>query len=163
MSFLERVKAVSDHRVNVSESAKSMFPEDALRTPLDKVKAVVVQGFGRFGPLGPRGRTDSTIRFDWKQDRGALLWLPWVAIGFVLAILRGRSQLRTGQPPAAWAIVVQAGVAWLVVTAFIPLAWDRYFLSIQPGFALLGAFVVVEAFDLVRPLLDRKPPPEPLV
>ena len=115
--------------------AKSLFPNDALKTVPDKLKAVAVQGFGRFGPFGPRGWTDSTIRFDWKQDRGALVWLPWVAIGFVLALLRGRNQFRTGQPPASWAIVVEAGLALLIVTAFIPLAWDRYFLSIQPGSA----------------------------
>ena len=44
-----------------------------------------------------------------------------------------------GKPPTRpGAVMVQAGVALVVVTAFIPLAWDRYFLSIQPGFALLG-------------------------
>jgi hypothetical protein len=53
-------------------------------------------------------------------------------------------------------VVVQAGVVLAVVTTYIPLAWDRYFLSIQPGFALLGAFAVVEGFDRVRPLLGRR-------
>ena len=156
MSFLERVKVVADHRVKVSEIAKSSFPDDALNNPIEKVEAVAVQGFGRFGPIGPRGRTDSTIRYDWAQDRGALIWLPWVVVGFLAACGRGRVQLRKGDPPAAWAVAVQAGLASLVVTAFIPLAWDRYFLSIQPGFALLGAFAVVEGFDLVRSRFGRK-------
>ena len=89
LSFLERVKVVADHRVNVSANAKSSFPNDALTTPLDKIKAVAVQGFGRFGPFGPRGWTDSTIRFDWEQDRGRLVWLPWVVLGLVAACRRG--------------------------------------------------------------------------
>jgi hypothetical protein len=153
LGFLERVKVVADHRVNVSDQARSMFPADALSTPIEKTGAVVVQGFGRFGHFGTRGWTDSTIRFDWEQDRGALIWLPWVALGLGFALARGRAQLQAGQPPTAWAVAIQAGVALVVVTAFIPLAWDRYFLSIQPGFALLGALAVVEGFDRVRPRL----------
>ena len=160
LGFFDRVKMVADHRVGVSEHARLMFPADALTTPLEKVAAVAVQGFGRFGHFGTRGWTDSTTRFDWDQDRGTLIWLPWVIVGLAFALARGRRQLRAGEPPTAWAVAVQAGVALGVVTAFIPLAWDRYFLSIQPGFALLGAFAVVEGFDLVRPLLGRKAGPE---
>ena len=157
MNILERLKVISDHRVNVSKDAKSIFPDDALVSPLDKLKVLVVQGFGRFGPFGPRGRTDSTIRYDWRQDRGSLIWLPWVGLGFVLALLRGRHQFRDGEPATSWAIVVQASVALLIVTSFIPLAWDRYFLSIQPGSALLGAFAVIEVFDLIRCAMNTSP------
>ncbi len=160
LGFWERVKVVSDHRVNVSDHAKSLFPNDALRTGRDKVEAVVVQGFGRFGPFGPRGRTDSTIRFDWKQDRGALLWIPIVGLGFIAGLIRGIGRRKAAEPPTSWAILVQAIVAVGVVTAFIPLAWDRYFLSIQPGFALLGSYAVVAGFDLVRGWLIRRPLPE---
>ncbi len=155
LGFFERVKVVSDHRVDVSTSAKSSFPNDALTTPREKVEAMIVQGFGRFGLFGPRGRTDSTVRFDWKQDRGAQVWLPWVTLGFVLAIRKGWRQMRLGEPPTAWSVAVQAGVAYAVVTAFIPLAWDRYFLSIQPGSALLAAFAVIESLDLARSALTR--------
>jgi 4-amino-4-deoxy-L-arabinose transferase-like glycosyltransferase len=162
LNFLERAKIVSDHRVGVSDQAKMLFPDDALRTVREKVEAVVVQGFGRFGPFGPRGRSDSTIRFDWKQDRGAVLWLPFVTLGLVAAIVRGARQYRLGEPPTAWSVVVQASLASVVVTAFIPLAWDRYFLSIQPGFALLASFTVVEGFDWVRLAQNRKPPAEVL-
>jgi 4-amino-4-deoxy-L-arabinose transferase-like glycosyltransferase len=156
LGFLDRLKAIPYHRTSVSDGQRKMFPNDALSTPLEKIEVVVVQGFGRFGHFGTRGWTDSTIRFDWDQDRGALAWLPWVLVGLTVALARGRTQLQAGQPPTAWAVVVQAGVGLLVVTAFIPLAWDRYFLSIQPGFALLGAFAVVEGFDLVRRLLGRR-------
>jgi hypothetical protein len=51
-------------------------------------------------------------------------------------------------------------VALGVVTAFIPLAWDRYFLSIQPGLALLGAIGALEGFDLIRRPFVGKSRPE---
>jgi len=156
MGFLDRVKVVADHRVSVSNLAQSSFPADALSTPLEKLSTVLVQGFGRFGHFGTRGWTDSTIRFDWEQDRGALIWLPWVVTGFWFALARGRAQLLAGQPPTAWAVVVQAGISLVIVTAFIPLAWDRYFLSIQPSMALAGAIAVVLGFDRVRPWLGRR-------
>jgi 4-amino-4-deoxy-L-arabinose transferase-like glycosyltransferase len=156
LDFLDRVRVVADHRVAIYEQTRKMFPGDALTTPLEKVEAIAVQGFGRFGHFGVRGWTDSTIRFDWEQDWGALAWLPWVGVGLAFAIRRGSMQYSAGQPPTAWAVAVQALVSLGVVTAFIPLAWDRYFLSIQPGCALLGAFAVVEAFDRVRPLLGRR-------
>ncbi|WP_435007100.1 ArnT family glycosyltransferase [Tundrisphaera lichenicola] len=160
MTFSDRVRMIYDHRAGVSTEAKSIFPRDALRTPLEKIEAVAVQGFGRFGPFGPRAGTDSTVRRSRAQDWGACVWLPWVALGMVAASVRGLAQVRGGEPPVAWAVLVQAGVALIVVTAFIPLAWDRYYLSIQPGSALLGAFAVVEGMDWVVRLAvkDRSEP-----
>jgi 4-amino-4-deoxy-L-arabinose transferase-like glycosyltransferase len=157
MTFAERLKVVYHHRAGVSDEARTQFPNDALNSPLEKIQAVAIQGFGRFGPFGPRGRSDSTVRYDWGQDWGSILWLPWVALGLVAALVRGREQLMAGEPPAAWAIVAQTTVALVVVTAFIPLAWDRYFLSMQPGSALLGAFGVVEGLDLIRRAFSGKP------
>jgi 4-amino-4-deoxy-L-arabinose transferase-like glycosyltransferase len=162
LSFLERARVVSDHRVVVSELAKSQFPHNALPTILDKVEAVVVQGFGRFGPAGPR-RTDSTVRFDWKQDRWALVWLPIVVLGWCGTLFCGLRQFRRSQPPAAWALLIYTSLATVIVTTFIPLAWDRYFLSIQPGFALLGSYAVVEAVDWIRFAVPRKPDAEELL
>ena len=151
--FWARVKAVSDHRVNVSARAKDLFPNDALRTLAQKNEVVRVQGFGRFGPFGPRGRSDSTIRFDPKQDWGAYIWLPLVVVSTLLVFLRGRAEIIHERPPVSWAVLVQAGLATLVVTLFIPLAWDRYFLSIQPGYALVVAIAVVTLVNYVSPTL----------
>ncbi len=156
MSIFERARVIKDHRVNVSDEAKKIFPKDALSEPSDKLKAMAIQGFGRFGPFGPRGVSDSTRRFDAEQDWGAWLWLPLVGIGFVLSIREGRKQLRQGVPPASWALTLQAAIALGVVTSFIPLAWDRYFLSIQPGSALLAATAVVAGFDLIWQAFRRE-------
>jgi len=112
-----------------------------LLTTWSKVSAVAVQGFGRFGVLGPP-RHDSRVpypRYSWSRDAGALIWAPWVIAGAVWAFRRGLAQRRAGAPPTAWAVLIQALVALGVVTALIPLAWDRYYLSIQPGSALLAA------------------------
>jgi hypothetical protein len=147
-----RAAAVVRHRATVSKIGQDSFPGDALRTPLEKLKTVLIQGFGRFGPLGPP-RHDSLTpypRYDWKRDWGALIWTPLVVLGGVWAVRRGRRQVRDGQPPTAWAVLVQACVAWATVTAFIPLAWDRYLLSIQGGAALLAAGPLVAVVQAIR-------------
>jgi hypothetical protein len=139
---------------------RTRFTEDALRTPIDRLKAVAVQGFGRFGPFGP-SHSDSTRRFDSQQDWGALIWGPWVALGLIWAVARGREQLREGMPPTAWAVLVQAVVAIAVVSAFIPLAWDRYYLPVEAGCALVASGAAVSAFDLVANRWPGKPHPGP--
>ncbi|CAN5888226.1 hypothetical protein BH23PLA1_BH23PLA1_04630 [soil metagenome] len=141
-TILERTEVVLEHRVSVSRTAQNLFPHNALTSLAEKVKVVAVQGFGRFGPLGPRA-TDSRIRYDGSQDWGALIWGPIVACGLVWSALLGRRQLREGRPPTAWAVGLQAVVALLTVTMFIPLAWDRYLLPIQSGSALLAAGAIV--------------------
>ena len=82
LTFVERLKAVAEHRTSVSISVRTFFPNDALNGLREKVEAVAVQGFGRFGPFGPPGRSDSTVRFEARQDWGAWLWVPWVGLGF---------------------------------------------------------------------------------
>ncbi len=147
--MIERLRIIIAHRAQVSREAQSQFPHDALTRPLEKIKTVAVQGFGRFGLFGPRDH-DSTRpykRYDWSRDWGALLWLPGVAAGIIWAGSRGCRQWRLGQPPTAWALLVQAIVALVTVTAFIPLAWDRYVLSIQPGSALLASGLLVALLD----------------
>ena len=141
-----RAMATIRHRVDASEVAQGKFPRDALRTPGQKLATVAVQGFGRFGPFGP-AHSDSTHRFDRSQDWGALIWWPWVSCGAAWAAARGRAQRRAGEPPTAWALGVYALTALVAVTAFIPLAWDRYLLDLQPGAALLAAGAAVAGAD----------------
>ncbi len=145
LSFLERLDVIKTHRVYVSKIGQHKFPKDALLTLPDKLTAVVVQGYGRFSPLGPR-HSDSTRRFDWRQDWSAVLWIPLVVVGLVVCLFRGRDQLRRAEPPTAWAVVVAAMVAFVVVTSFIPLAWDRYYISLQPGAILLGSAAITAPF-----------------
>ena len=148
-SFADRLRVVRDHRVVVSAEGQRSFPHNALTTLPDKLAAVAVQGFGRFSPLGPR-HSDSTIRFDRRQDWGALIWLPLVIAGAVASIARGREQWRTGEPPTAWAVLVAFVVALVAVASFIPLAWDRYYLSIQPGSVLLASMALMAPIARLR-------------
>lgn len=150
-----RSRWLVENRMQVSADQKNIFPHNALRSPLDKAEAVLVQGFGRFGPLGPY-TTNSRIRFDWNQDRGGLIWMPWVAIGLAWAARRGRDQVRDGEPPAAWAIAVYFLVALATITAFIPLAWDRYYLSLQAGSVLLAAGAASAGFDRLSGRVPRR-------
>ena len=47
-------------------------------------------------------------------------------------------------------MLVQFGVALPVVTAYLPMAWDRYLLPIQAPAALLAAGAVVAAAGRLR-------------
>jgi hypothetical protein len=149
LSLLDRARLVKDHRVEVSANGQRKFADYALRTPADKVLAVFVQGFGRFSPLGPR-HSDSTRRYDWPQDWSALVWIPLVAAGAYVSYVRGRDQARRGEAATAWAVLLAGVVATAVVTSFLPLAWDRYYLSIQPWTVLLASAVVTEAAGWLR-------------
>ncbi len=141
LTFMKRVKAVYDHRATVSLLAMKSFPNDALPTLPSKIAVVAVQGFGRFGLLGPHGRSDSTRRFDWAQDSNAVIWGPLVLIAWVGLIVQGVRRYRSEPPDRAWLLVAYFTVVLVVVTGFIPLAWDRYMISIQPPAALVGATV----------------------
>jgi 4-amino-4-deoxy-L-arabinose transferase-like glycosyltransferase len=148
-SLAQRARLLIEHRVSVSQSQQGMFPHNALRTPWEKSAVVAVQGYGRFGPFGPRQRTDSERRFHWAQDWGAVIWLPCVLSGVCWAVIRGRRQEVRGEPPTAWAVLVQAVIALAAVTSYLPLAWDRYFLPLQSGSALLAAGAAVMAWDRI--------------
>lgn len=143
-TVLERLWVMVGHRAVVSRDAQRAFPGDALETASEKVKAVVVQGFGRFGPLGPRDHSSTTPypRYSWERDWSALVWGPLVGVGVVWSVVSGFGRMRAGGPPVEWAVLVYFGVALGTVTAFIPLAWDRYYLSIQaPGILLVTGAV----------------------
>jgi 4-amino-4-deoxy-L-arabinose transferase-like glycosyltransferase len=149
--LIGRTIAVLEHRSGVSDAGREdpRFRAQgyALDDPGSKFAVVAVQGFGRFGPLGPRS-TDSLVRFDWKQDWGALLWGPLVLSGVVWSVVLGFRQRSSGQPPTSWAVLVQFLVALATVTAFIPLAWDRYLLPIQSGAAILASGFIAEAIGV---------------
>jgi 4-amino-4-deoxy-L-arabinose transferase-like glycosyltransferase len=136
------------HRVGQSDDQKGAYPNDALYTLAAKAKVVLVQGFGRFGPFGPSA-SDSTKRFSTAQDWGMALWLPCVLIGLVEALRLGCAQLRGGEPPLGIALLIWAGLGWIVVGAYLPMAWDRYLLPIQSGNALLAALSISAIYDRI--------------
>lgn len=140
----ERFRLLIDHRREMSRSQQQGFAHNALTTLPERAKVVAVQGFGRFGPLGP-STSDSTRRYDLSQDWGAVVWLPLCLLGLVRAGVLGWRQFRAGEPPGAWAVLVWALVSLVVVTLYLPMAWDRYQLPIQAPFALAAASVLVAA------------------
>ena len=134
----KRLELLLYHRRDVSREQQQVFSHNALHSLAEKARVIAVQGFGRFGPLGP-AKSNSTIRYDSAQDRGALLWLPVVAAGFVTALWLGQRQARSGAAPTAWALCVWSLLALTVVTVYLPMAWDRYQLPIQAPAALLAS------------------------
>jgi 4-amino-4-deoxy-L-arabinose transferase-like glycosyltransferase len=147
-------------RLEISNTQKRNFPNDALTYLPEKTGVILVQGFGRFGPFGPRV-ANSKKRYDLRQDWGALLWLPLVCFGLFESIRMGLAQLRAGKPPAALALVVWAVCAWVLVTLYLPMAWDRYQLPIQSGNALLAAVGLSALWErLVAAVSSRHGPGE---
>ena len=62
-------------------------------------------------------------------------------------MIRGWLQRCEGEPPTCWALATYWLITFVVVTAYLPMAWDRYMLSIQAPTTLLAAGVLVAAFD----------------
>jgi 4-amino-4-deoxy-L-arabinose transferase-like glycosyltransferase len=154
MSAWRRFRFLIDHRRTMSEGQQKAFPHNALTTLPERAKVVAVQGFGRFGPLGP-ARSDSTRRYDFSQDAGAFVWLPVCVAGLACSLVLGLRQYRAGDAPLAWATAAWALLSLAVVTVYLPMAWDRYQLPIQTPFSLLAALFLVVCADamlrMVRP------------
>ncbi len=133
-TVVERVFQVLKHRIDVSTSGQKQFPNDALTNLPQKAVALAIQGFGRFSPFGPR-YDNSVNRFEIAQDWPVVLWLPMVLAGAVLAWRdRTKSQTQPGPYVLVWFLA-----AVLTVGAFLPLAWNRYYLPIVVPSILLAS------------------------
>ena len=148
MNPWERFLFLVDYRRDMARGQQRMFPHNALESLMDRASVVAIQGFGRFGPLGPR-ESVSTRRYDLSQDFGATIWLPIVLAGLASAMALGRRQRREATMPTAWCLVAWAGVSVAVVTAYLPMAWDRYQLPIQAPAALLASLALRHVLGLV--------------
>jgi hypothetical protein len=123
---------------SASQQRIPKFLPYVLCSPVDKAAVFAVQGFGRFGPSGP-AESNSTVRYQFRQDWGLVFWWPVVVLGVFQSFRLGRQQVREGLPPTAFALLIWTAVAWAVVAAYIPMAWDRYLLPIQAPNAVLAA------------------------
>jgi 4-amino-4-deoxy-L-arabinose transferase-like glycosyltransferase len=136
-------------RTATSEYQQRRYSDDALTGIPDRVKVLFVQGLGRFGPLGP-AESDSTIRFDLRQDWGLVLWAPLLLLGLVESIRLSRTQLALAEAPTAAALLIWVALAWMVLAVYLPMAWDRYLLPLQSGHALLGGLAIAAIWDRLR-------------
>jgi 4-amino-4-deoxy-L-arabinose transferase-like glycosyltransferase len=143
-TVVERIAYVLEHRVSVSAKGQELFPNDALTSLPQKAAALVVQGFGRFSPFGPR-IDDSRVRFDVRQDWPVVVWLPWVAAG---AWVAWNDRQRDGRMAGPYVLAYWI-VAVVTVGAFLPLAWNRYYLPIVIPSILLAAGAASEAAEAV--------------
>ncbi len=148
-SIVGRALEVAAFRSGVSDQARQQFPHNALNDPLERVKVVIVQGLGRHGPFGP-SENDSRVRYDWRQDGGALVWGPLVFLGYAFAFICGLKEQSKGVPPLGWALCLMGLTTFGVVAWFIPLAWDRYLLPIQASNAVLASLGLVWGLRSLR-------------
>ena len=135
MGLTERLWFMMDHRLSVSGQGQKTFPNDALKGFAEKAKAMAIQGFGRFSPFGPRP-DDSRVRYQWSQDWSSILWIPWVLAGAVHAARDSGANQNQRRILAYWVCAV------LVVGAFLPMAWNRYYLPLAIPSILLAAGAV---------------------
>ncbi|MFM1802896.1 MAG: hypothetical protein RJA81_2248 [Planctomycetota bacterium] len=150
MSLGQRLRFVMDHRISVSKEGQNLFPNDALRTIPEKLSVMVIQGFGRFSPLGPR-HDDSRNRFDIRQDWACPIWLITVLSGALFALRDSSPNRKSGQ-----FLVLYGVIAVIVVGAFLPLAWNRYFLPIVIPSTILAAGSIVSILQKMHnPKSDR--------
>jgi 4-amino-4-deoxy-L-arabinose transferase-like glycosyltransferase len=168
----QRFRKLVDQRLEVSNHQKIGFPHNALNDLGEKAKVFAVQGFGRFGPLGPSGSdlpprqkpnnlqphewapfgpvgSDSRVRYDIRQDWGLIIWAPLVLIGLFQSFRLGRKQFRAGEAPTALALILWVAITWSVVTIYLPMAWDRYLMPPQSVNALLAALAISAIYDRV--------------
>ena len=68
-------------------------------------------------------------------------------LGLAASIRLGFVQYHSGQAPTAVALVIWTALGWVVVTLYIPMAWNRYLLPIQSGNALLAALAAATVWD----------------
>lgn len=168
----QRFGKLVEQRLEVSRRQQMGFPHNALYDLREKTQVFFVQGFGRFGLLGPSGSylatgkkakksgphdwapfgpiaSDSRVRYDIRQDWGLIVWAPMVLIGLIQTVRLGRRQFRAGEPPTAIALVLWVAVTWVVVTVYLPMAWDRYLMPPQSVNSLLAALAMSSIYDRV--------------
>jgi 4-amino-4-deoxy-L-arabinose transferase-like glycosyltransferase len=142
----QRFQAQLKLRGETSNHQRATFHDDALFRVPDRAKVLLVQGLGRFGPLGP-AESDSTVRFQIRQDWGLIVWAPLIVFGLLESVRLARAQLKTRQAPTGAALLIWVAVPWIVLAAYLPMAWDRYQLPLQTGHALLGGMAAVAIWD----------------
>jgi hypothetical protein len=120
----------------------------------EKAEVALIQGLGRFGAFGPC-RSDSRVRFDRRQDRGVVFWTPLILLGVVESLGLALSQRRAGAPPTGLALLLWALLAWAVVILYLPMAWDRYLLPLQPVNALLAALAATMIWERVMQVVSN--------
>ncbi len=98
--------------------------------------------------LGPRNPIRECA-YDLRQDLGSIVWAPLVLIGLVQSLRLGRRQLHAGEAPTGIALMLWVAITWVVVTIYLPMAWDRYLLPPQSVNALLAALALSAIYDRV--------------
>ncbi len=124
--------------MGVSRGQMQLFTHNALPTVFDKVATV---GIKEVRPVRPvQGPMRQTRRYGTiEAGLGAAPSAPLVVVGAVVAVLRGRAATtQRGSRPRPGQSWYKSEWPCSSSRPTLPLAWDRYYLSIQPGSALAG-------------------------
>lgn len=132
-----RGKRILEHRRGGLENGMNQFPNDALRTPIDRLGAIVTSGMGRWSALG-------VFREEFGTRGPGLITLAAVLIGLRFAWSIGRAELKANGWPIAWIVMAWPIAETLILLQNLTLDWDRYFLGVVAWTSLLSSLAIVE-------------------
>lgn len=155
-----RLKYALDYRQGTLASAPQQFPNDALRTPLERLAAIVFQGMGRWTAGArswnePEARKPRAQRGQWDDLLRAAVFAALAAFAATLAAVWGWRQLREGAAPWAWLFVAWPLVDSLLLMKNLTLDWDRYYFGVVTWSSFLAAWGAVELVQYLRTRIGR--------
>jgi len=128
---------------------KNRFPEASLPTTGARLKAIVVEGIGRWSFAG---------RLGLQPETAAIPATFLVLIGVLWCIGEGRRQWKMGMLPLTWIFVTWLVTEVVVLSRELTLNWDRYYLDIVVLTTLMSALAIGGTIQWLNRQLVLLPP-----
>lgn len=144
-----RIENLWRHRTLGLHEAVDRFPNDALRSPTERMSAICWEGLGRWSAAG---------RLPLPRDASSTLASVVVVLGFAAAAGAGRTRLRAGHIPAVWVLIVWIVVEGGSLLGNLTLNWDRYYLGFVTAASVLAAYGLGASAVAIREKMILRPP-----
>ena len=164
LSALGRLRFMIDHRTGALAQGKELFPDDRLDGTFRRLRAVVVNGLGRWfaGGVEPGTRVpdaDPLLTAGQVAARrpAVLAWgiPPWLLasavgvlclLGVAVTLAAGRREGGADGVPIAWLLLAWPAAETLLLVRGLTLDWDRYYLGTVAWASVLAAVGVGGTF-----------------
>lgn len=147
----QRLQYMFEYRDGVLQEmvAKNRFPEASLPTLGDRLRAIVIEGIGRWSYAGRLGLAPSTA---------AIPATILVLIGVWWCVGEGRRHWKMGMLPLTWIFPIWLFTEVVVLSRELTLNWDRYFLDVVVITTLMTALAIGGTFQWLNRQLVLLPP-----
>lgn len=147
LSLAGRFRQILVHRVDGLKQATVHFEDDMLPSVRDRLRAMVVEGMGRWTaigllPLPTRGRV--------------LVAVVLVTWGLLCLALDGIRDWRAARIPWQWLMVLWPLAETAMLAKTLVINWDRYYLGVVAWSSLLFAVAVAHVAMLLTPKWNGK-------